>query len=67
MIQTPMSDKMIAEGQGEELNAMLKTYVPMGGWGRPEGDRRCCLVALQLSRQLRYRPVISVDGGYVMR
>src|SRR5438093_4308673 len=28
MIQTPMSDKMIAEGQGEELNAMLKVLAP---------------------------------------
>jgi NAD(P)-dependent dehydrogenase (short-subunit alcohol dehydrogenase family) len=27
---------MIAEGQGEDLNAMLKTYVPMGRLGRPE-------------------------------
>jgi NAD(P)-dependent dehydrogenase (short-subunit alcohol dehydrogenase family) len=36
MIQTPMSDKMIAEGQGEALNAMLKTFVPMGRLGRPE-------------------------------
>src|SRR6266704_3666895 len=36
MIQTPMSDKMIAEGQGEELNAMLKAYVPMGRMGQPE-------------------------------
>ena len=30
-----MFDKMIAEGQGEELNAMLKAYVPMGRMGRP--------------------------------
>src|SRR4051794_1913510 len=29
MIQTPMSDKMIAEGQGEELKAMLEKFVPM--------------------------------------
>src|SRR6201984_380000 len=36
MIQTPMSDQMIAEGQGEELNAMLKAYVPMGRMGQPE-------------------------------
>jgi len=35
MIQTPMSDQMIAEGQGDELNAMLKTYVPMGAWVSP--------------------------------
>src|SRR5947208_9701608 len=36
MIWTPMTDQMIAAGQGEELNAMLKTYVPMGRPGRPE-------------------------------
>jgi NAD(P)-dependent dehydrogenase (short-subunit alcohol dehydrogenase family) len=35
MIQTPMSDKMIAEGQGEELDKMLKTFVPMKRLGRP--------------------------------
>src|ERR1700733_11168350 len=28
MIQTPMSDKMIAEGQGPELDRMLNTFVP---------------------------------------
>src|SRR6202051_2567921 len=36
LIRTPMSDKMIAEGQGEELKAMLETLVPMGRLGRPE-------------------------------
>src|SRR5436189_1547943 len=36
MIRTPMSDKMIAEGQGEELDKMLKTLVPMKRLGRPE-------------------------------
>src|SRR5271165_2537491 len=35
MIQTPMSDKMVASGQGEALDAMLKS-VPMGRYGRPE-------------------------------
>src|SRR5437773_8498212 len=36
LIWTLMADQMIAEGQGEELNAMLKAYVPMGRMGRPE-------------------------------
>ncbi len=36
MIQTPMSDKMIAEGQGPELEKMLQTFVPMKRLGRPE-------------------------------
>jgi NAD(P)-dependent dehydrogenase (short-subunit alcohol dehydrogenase family) len=39
MIQTPMSDKMIAEGQREELEKMMKTYVPMQRLGRPEDLR----------------------------
>ncbi len=29
MIQTPMSEKMIAEGQGPELDRMLNSFVPM--------------------------------------
>ena len=36
MIQTPMSDKMIAEGQGEELKKMLNTLVPMKRWAGPK-------------------------------
>ena len=36
MIQTPMSDKMIAEGQGPELEKMLHTFVPMKRLGRAE-------------------------------
>jgi NAD(P)-dependent dehydrogenase (short-subunit alcohol dehydrogenase family) len=56
MIQTPMSDKIIAEGQGEELDKMLNTFVPMRRLGRPE-EIACCPVALQFSGKLRYRPV----------
>ena len=37
MIQTPMSDQMIASGQGEELARMMETYVPMADWA---GRRR---------------------------
>src|SRR5260370_5016058 len=29
MVQTPMSDKLISQGQGPELDKMLKTFVPM--------------------------------------
>ena len=36
MIRTPMADKMMAEGQGDELNAMLEKFVPMKRMGRPE-------------------------------
>jgi hypothetical protein len=35
LIQTLMSDQMIAEGQGEVLAAMVKT-VPLGRVCRPE-------------------------------
>ena len=34
MIHTPMVDEMIAGGQGEELDKMLKTLVPMARMGR---------------------------------
>src|SRR5207237_10101317 len=33
LIWTPMSDQMVASGQGEALNALLKS-VPMGRYGR---------------------------------
>jgi NAD(P)-dependent dehydrogenase (short-subunit alcohol dehydrogenase family) len=67
MIQTPMSDKMIAEGQGEELNAMLKAYVPMGRMGRPEEIADAVLWLCSSSASYVTGQSISVDGGYVMR
>ena len=39
MIQTPMSDQMIAAGQGEELEQMMKTYVPMARLGGQKRSR----------------------------
>jgi NAD(P)-dependent dehydrogenase (short-subunit alcohol dehydrogenase family) len=47
MIRTPMSDKMIAEGQGEELDAMLQAPCADEADGAARGDRRRCPVALQ--------------------
>ncbi|MGB0125762.1 MAG: glucose 1-dehydrogenase [Silvibacterium sp.] len=67
MIQTPMSDKMIAEGQGEELNAMLKAFVPMGRMGRPEEIADAVLWLCSSSASYVTGQSISVDGGYVMR
>jgi NAD(P)-dependent dehydrogenase (short-subunit alcohol dehydrogenase family) len=67
MIQTPMSDKMIAEGQGEELNAMLKTFVPMGRMGRPEEIADAVLWLCSSAASYVTGQSISVDGGYVMR
>jgi NAD(P)-dependent dehydrogenase (short-subunit alcohol dehydrogenase family) len=67
MIQTPMSDQMIAEGQGEELDAMLKTYVPMGRLGRPEEIADAVLWLCSPAASYVTGQSISVDGGFVMR
>jgi NAD(P)-dependent dehydrogenase (short-subunit alcohol dehydrogenase family) len=67
MIQTPMSDKMIAEGQGEELDAMLKAYVPMKRLGRPEEIADAVLWLCSDAASYVTGQSISVDGGYVMR
>jgi NAD(P)-dependent dehydrogenase (short-subunit alcohol dehydrogenase family) len=67
MIQTPMVDKMIAEGQGEELNSMLKSLVPMGRMGRPEEIADAVLWLCSDAASYVTGQSISIDGGYVMR
>jgi NAD(P)-dependent dehydrogenase (short-subunit alcohol dehydrogenase family) len=67
MIQTPMSEQMIAEGQGEELDRMLKTYVPMGRLGRPEEIADAVLWLCSSAASYVTGQSISVDGGFVMR
>jgi NAD(P)-dependent dehydrogenase (short-subunit alcohol dehydrogenase family) len=67
MIHTPMFDKMIAEGQGEELNEMLRTLVPMGRMGRPEEIANAVLWLCSSFASYVTGQSISVDGGYVMR
>jgi len=67
MIQTPMSDKMIAEGQGEELDKMLKTFVPMKRLGRPEEIADAVLWLCSSAASYVTGQSMSVDGGYVMR
>jgi NAD(P)-dependent dehydrogenase (short-subunit alcohol dehydrogenase family) len=67
MIQTPMADQMIAEGQGAELEAMLKTYVPMGRFGRPEEIADAVLWLCSSAASYVTGQSISVDGGFVMR
>jgi NAD(P)-dependent dehydrogenase (short-subunit alcohol dehydrogenase family) len=67
MIQTPMFDKMIAEGQGDELAQMLKTLVPMGRMGRPEEIADAVLWLSSDAASYVTGQSISVDGGYVMR
>jgi NAD(P)-dependent dehydrogenase (short-subunit alcohol dehydrogenase family) len=67
MIQTPMSEQMIAQGQGEELDRMLKTYVPMGRLGRPEEIADAVLWLCSSAASYVTGQSISVDGGFVMR
>jgi NAD(P)-dependent dehydrogenase (short-subunit alcohol dehydrogenase family) len=67
MIQTPMSDKMIAEGQGEELSKMLNTLVPMRRMGRPEEIADAVLWLCSSAASYVTGQSISIDGGYVMR
>ena len=67
MIQTPMSDQMIAAGQGEELDAMMNTYVPMKRLGRPEEIADAVLWLCSSAASYVTGQSISVDGGFVMR
>ena len=67
MIQTPMSDKMIAEGQGPELDKMLQTLVPMKRLGRPEEIADAVLWLCSDKASYVTGQSVSVDGGYVMR
>jgi NAD(P)-dependent dehydrogenase (short-subunit alcohol dehydrogenase family) len=67
MIQTPMSDQMIAEGQGEALDAMLQNYVPMKRLGRAEEIADAVLWLCSSAASYVTGQSISVDGGFVMR
>jgi NAD(P)-dependent dehydrogenase (short-subunit alcohol dehydrogenase family) len=67
MIQTPMSDQMIAGGQGELFDAMLKTNVPMKRLGRPEEIADAVLWLCSSAASYVTGQSISVDGGFVMR
>ncbi|NYF89642.1 SDR family oxidoreductase [Tunturiibacter empetritectus] len=58
---------MIAEGQGEELDVMMKTYVPMGRLGRPEEIADAVLWLCSSAASYVTGQSISVDGGFVMR
>jgi NAD(P)-dependent dehydrogenase (short-subunit alcohol dehydrogenase family) len=60
-----MSDKMIAEGQGEELEKMMRTYVPMQRLGRPEEIADAVLWLCSSAASYVTGQSISVDGGFV--
>jgi NAD(P)-dependent dehydrogenase (short-subunit alcohol dehydrogenase family) len=58
---------MIAEGQGEELDKMMKTYVPMQRLGRAEEIADAVLWLCSSASSYVTGQSISVDGGFVMR
>ncbi len=66
LIQTPMSDRMVAEGQGDALKAMEK-MIPMGRVGRPEEIANAVLWLCSSAASYVTGQSISVDGGFVMR
>jgi NAD(P)-dependent dehydrogenase (short-subunit alcohol dehydrogenase family) len=66
MIQTPMSDQMVAAGQGEALKAMEKS-IPMGRVGRPEEIANAVLWLCSDAASYVTGQSISVDGGFIMR
>jgi NAD(P)-dependent dehydrogenase (short-subunit alcohol dehydrogenase family) len=66
MIQTPMSDQMVAAGQGEALAAMEK-MIPMGRVGRPEEIADAVLWLCSSAASYVTGQSISVDGGFTMR
>ncbi|MGC2297212.1 MAG: glucose 1-dehydrogenase [Acidobacteriaceae bacterium] len=66
MIQTPMSDQMVAAGQGEALKAMEKS-IPMGRVGRPEEIADAVLWLCSDAASYVTGQSISVDGGFIMR
>src|SRR6266481_3860830 len=66
LIQTPMSDQMVAAGQAEALKAMEK-IVPMGRVGRPEEIASAVLWLCSDAASYVTGQSISVDGGFIMR
>jgi NAD(P)-dependent dehydrogenase (short-subunit alcohol dehydrogenase family) len=66
LIWTPMSEQMVAAGQGEALEAMVKNNVPMRRHGRPEEIADVVLWLCSQASSYVTGQSISVDGGYVM-
>ncbi|MGB2663101.1 MAG: glucose 1-dehydrogenase [Candidatus Acidiferrum sp.] len=66
LIWTPMSDQMVADGQGEALKALLGS-VPMGRYGRPEEIADAVLWLCSDAASYVTGQSISVDGGFIMR
>lgn len=66
LIQTPMSDEMVAAGQGETLEAMQK-MIPMARVGRAEEIANVVLWLCSDAASYVTGQSISVDGGFTMR
>ena len=66
LIWTPMADQMVAAGQGEALEAMIKS-VPRGRHGRPEEIADAVLWLSSSTSTYVTGQSISVDGGFIMR
>jgi NAD(P)-dependent dehydrogenase (short-subunit alcohol dehydrogenase family) len=66
LIQTPMSEQMIAAGQGEALKAMEKS-IPMARVGRSDEIASAVLWLCSDAASYVTGQSLSVDGGFTMR
>jgi NAD(P)-dependent dehydrogenase (short-subunit alcohol dehydrogenase family) len=66
LIHTPMADQMMAAGQADALNAMLKD-VPIGRFGRAEEIADAVLWLCSPAASLVVGHALAVDGGYTIR
>jgi NAD(P)-dependent dehydrogenase (short-subunit alcohol dehydrogenase family) len=66
LVQTPMADQMMAGGQAEALDAMLKD-VPIGRLGRAEEIANAVLWLCSPAASLVVGHALVVDGGYTIR
>jgi NAD(P)-dependent dehydrogenase (short-subunit alcohol dehydrogenase family) len=66
LIQTPMSDQMVAGGQAEALQAMLQD-VPIGRLGRAEEIANAVLWLCSPAASFVVGHALLVDGGYTIR
>jgi NAD(P)-dependent dehydrogenase (short-subunit alcohol dehydrogenase family) len=66
LIQTPMSDQMIASGQAEALDTLRKA-VPMERVGRAEEIADAVLWLCSSAASYVTGQSLAVDGGFTMR